>query len=104
MVLATDMSGHFEQLKSLKSLLPHQPDSSSPLERSKVLCAMLHSADISHPSKPWDIHKVWTSRLVNEFFRQGDLEKELDRQCSPLCDRNTTVVPESQVGETHRNT
>ena len=35
---------------------------------------------------------------MEEFFRQGDQEKELKRQCSPLCDRNTTLVPESQIG------
>ena len=60
---------------------------------------MLHCADISHPAKPWEIHKEWTLRLVNEFFRQGDMEKELGRPCSPLCDRNTTRIPESQIGE-----
>ena len=60
---------------------------------------MLHCADISHPAKPWEVHKEWTLRLVNEFFRQGDMEKELGRQCSPLCDRNTTRIPESQIGK-----
>lgn len=69
------------------------------LDRNKVLSMMLHCADISHPAKPWSLHDMWTCRLVSEFFRQGDMEKELGRQCSPLCDRNTTLVPESQIGE-----
>ena len=67
-------------------------------ERSKVLSMILHSADISHPAKPWELHSQWTPLLMEEFFRQGDQEKELKRQCSPLCDRNTTLVPESQIG------
>lgn len=99
MVLATDMSRHFEQIKTLRGVLSHQDSTVVPsLDRSKVLCLMLHCADISHPAKPWEVHKEWTLRLINEFFRQGDMEKELGRQCSPLCDRNTTLIPESQIG------
>lgn len=67
-------------------------------ERSKVLSLILHCADISHPAKSWELHSKWTPLLMEEFFRQGDQEKELKRQCSPLCDRNTTLVPESQIG------
>ena len=67
-------------------------------ERSKVLSLVLHCSDISHPAKPWELHSKWTPLLMEEFFRQGDQEKELKRQCSPLCDRNTTLVPESQIG------
>jgi len=67
-------------------------------EKSKVLSLILHCADISHPAKSWELHSKWTPLLMEEFFRQGDQEKELKRQCSPLCDRNTTLVPESQVG------
>jgi len=35
--------------------------------------------------------------LLEEFFRQGDLEKELGLPFSPLCDRNNTLVAESQI-------
>ena len=67
-------------------------------EKPKILSLFLHMADISHPGKPWDLHKDWTSRLIEEFFRQGDREKEMGLPCSPLCDRNTTLIPESQIG------
>ena len=67
-------------------------------ERSKVLSLVVHCSDISHPAKSWELHSKWTPLLMEEFFRQGDQEKELKRQCSPLCDRNTTLVPESQIG------
>lgn len=36
--------------------------------------------------------------LLEEFFRQGDLERELGLPFSPLCDRNNTLVAESQIG------
>ncbi|CAF4989558.1 unnamed protein product, partial [Rotaria socialis] len=52
MVLATDMSCHFTQLKTMKSLLS-LPEN---VEKAKALALILHCADISHPGKPWDIH------------------------------------------------
>ena len=39
----------------------------------------------------------WTERLVVEFFEQGDKERELQLQLSPLCDRNSTMVAQSQI-------
>lgn len=35
---------------------------------------------------------------MEEFFKQGDKEKSLGLPYSPLCDRNTTMVAESQIG------
>ena len=35
---------------------------------------------------------------MSEFFSQGDKEKELGMKPSPLCDRETTVIPNSQMG------
>jgi len=96
MVLATDMSSHFTQIKNMKSLLAHPEN----IEKSKVLSLVLHAADISHPSKLWRVHKPWTDLLMQEFFNQGDKEKEQGLPCSPLCDRNTTPVAESQASST----
>ncbi len=59
---------------------------------------VLHSADISHPGKPWPIHHAWTESLMEEYFKQGEKEKELVLPCSPLCDRDNTLVAESQIG------
>ena len=36
---------------------------------------------------------------MEEFFNQGDQEKELGLDMSPLCDRNTTQIPQSQIGK-----
>ena len=123
MVLSTDMSKHFLHLKHMKKVIG-SPDALVKHKKSvcccngcdnyilvisrwqqiqgeekpKVLSLFLHMADISHPGKKWEIHEKWTSRLIEEFFMQGDKEKELNLPCSPLCDRNTTAIPESQVG------
>lgn len=83
------------------------------------MCLIVHACDISHPAKPWELHERWTYqviidrsnrinqsisdsiifKLAEEFFRQGDKEAELGLPYSPLCDRKTTHVAESQVGE-----
>ena len=65
----------------------------------KALALILHCADISHPGKPWEIHHKWTSLLMEEFFRQGEMEKDLGLSFSPLCDRENTLVAESQIGK-----
>ncbi|XP_076374227.1 dual specificity calcium/calmodulin-dependent 3',5'-cyclic nucleotide phosphodiesterase 1A-like [Tachypleus tridentatus] len=95
MVLGTDMSSHFHHLKTIKTLISH-PELN--IDKAKAMALVLHCCDISHPSKEWRLHFPWTQLLMEEFFQQGDKEKELGLPFSPLCDRNTTLVAESQIG------
>ncbi|KAK1341079.1 hypothetical protein QTO34_017481 [Cnephaeus nilssonii] len=94
MVLATDMSCHFQQVKSMKTALQQLER----IDKSKALSLLLHAADISHPTKQWSVHSRWTKALMEEFFRQGDKEAELGLPFSPLCDRTSTLVAQSQIG------
>lgn len=68
------------------------------IDKSKAMSMVLHCADISHPAKEWDLHYKWTCQLLEEFFLQGDMEKKLGLPFSPLCDRNNTLIAESQIG------
>ena len=36
---------------------------------------------------------------MEEFFKQGDKEQEQGLDFSPLCDRQNTMVPQSQIGK-----
>ncbi|KAH8413271.1 hypothetical protein KR009_009547 [Drosophila setifemur] len=94
MVLGTDMTNHFQQMKAMRQLLTLQEPT---IDKQKVLSLVLHCCDIAHPAKQWGVHHRWTMLLLEEFFRQGDLEKELGLPFSPLCDRNNTLVAESQI-------
>ncbi|GAA50901.1 calcium/calmodulin-dependent 3' 5'-cyclic nucleotide phosphodiesterase [Clonorchis sinensis] len=94
MVLCTDMSLHFQQIKNMKTMITMPED----VDKTKALSLIVHCADIGHPAKKWSLHEQWTNMLCEEFFRQGDREKELNLPISPLCDRNTVVVPQSQLG------
>ncbi|XP_068688688.1 dual specificity calcium/calmodulin-dependent 3',5'-cyclic nucleotide phosphodiesterase 1A-like isoform X2 [Montipora foliosa] len=95
MVLATDMSSHFEQLRTMKAALSVL---GSQIEKSHALEFILHVSDIANPAKDWELHRQWTSRIMEEFFCQGDRELELGLPISPLCDRSVTCIPESQLG------
>uniref|UniRef100_A0A8I3S1U6 Phosphodiesterase n=1 Tax=Canis lupus familiaris TaxID=9615 RepID=A0A8I3S1U6_CANLF len=95
MVLATDMSCHFQQVKCMKTALQQLER----IDKPKALSLLLHAADISHPTKQWAVHSRWTKALMEEFFRQGDKEAELGLPFSPLCDRTSTLVAQSQIGE-----
>ncbi|XP_023568111.1 calcium/calmodulin-dependent 3',5'-cyclic nucleotide phosphodiesterase 1A isoform X3 [Octodon degus] len=94
MVLSTDMSGHFQQIKNIRNSL-QQPEG---IDRAKTMSLILHAADISHPAKSWRLHYRWTTALMEEFFLQGDKEAELGLPFSPLCDRKSTMVAQSQIG------
>lgn len=66
MVLATDMSYHFAQIKSMKNIL----SLGESIDKPKALSLVLHCADIAHPSKNWHLHEKWTYLLMEEFFTQ----------------------------------
>jgi len=64
----------------------------------EFLSFIIHAADISNPTKPLPIYKEWAQRCVDEFFKQGDLEKKMGMPISFNCDRNTVSLPQSQLG------
>lgn len=98
MVLATDMSKHFADLGKFKSRIAAQ--NFDPAQSDKQLCMNMgmHIADISNPSKKWDISFKWTEVLYEEFFAQGDKERELGMQISDLMDRTTINIAKSSIG------
>ncbi|KAF6768339.1 hypothetical protein AHF37_10570, partial [Paragonimus kellicotti] len=66
MVLCTDMSLHFQQIKNMKSMIT-MPEN---VDKTKALSLIVHCADIGHPAKKWSLHEQWTKVLCEEFFRQ----------------------------------
>merc|ERR1712032_1736603 len=66
--------------------------------RWEILVFMLHLADTSNPAKERPMFLLWTDRCLDEFFSQGDAERERGLPISPVCDRNETKKPDSQIG------
>ncbi|KAM9095982.1 3',5'-cyclic-AMP phosphodiesterase 4A isoform 2-T2 [Sarcophilus harrisii] len=105
MVLATDMSKHMSLLADLKTMVETKKVTSSGVllldnytDRIQVLRNMVHCADLSNPTKPLALYKQWTDRIMEEFFHQGDKERERGMEISPMCDKHTASVEKSQVG------
>ncbi|KAM9819890.1 cAMP-specific 3',5'-cyclic phosphodiesterase 4C-like [Syngnathus typhle] len=104
-VLATDMSKHMTLLGDLKTMVETKKVTSSGVllldhynERIQVLKNMVHCADLSNPTRPLPLYRQWTERIMEEFFRQGDKERERGMEISAMCDKHTASVEKSQVG------
>ena len=63
-----------------------------------VAAAILHAADISNPVRSDTASRAWADKIMEEFFRQGDLERASDLSLSPMCDRNETSLCSVQRG------
>lgn len=62
---------------------------------------MVHCADLSNPTKPLQLYRQWTDRIMEEFFSQGDRERERGMEISPMCDKHNASVEKNQVTHTH---
>jgi cAMP-specific phosphodiesterase 4 len=106
-VLATDMSKHMTLLANMKTMIETQLVDTAKgghlyldnySKKSLVLQNMVHCADLSNPAKPLVLYRSWTSNILEEFFQQGDKEREKGLNISPNCDRNKVDVNQSQIG------
>ncbi|KRY21863.1 putative 3',5'-cyclic phosphodiesterase pde-4 [Trichinella patagoniensis] len=104
-VLATDMSKHMSLLADLKTMVetkkvsgPGVPSLEKYSDRIQVLQNMIHIADLSNPAKPITLYQQWIDRLLEEYWKQGDRERELGLEISPMCDRRNVSREKSQVG------
>ena len=96
-VLGTDMSNHKHSLEFMNKCIDLNEKKEIPDEdKEKYMNLIVHSADISNPTKPFVVYYKWAELVVQEFYQQGDKEKELGLNCS--CDRNKVSLYKSQLG------
>ena len=111
-ILATDMMNHGKILSVIKTKVNAnknlQGNDNKALiikdsknifqEQEDLFDFIVHASDIAHNAKEFHISLKWVELLSNEFWGQGDKEKELGIPISFLCDRKDINVPKSQVG------
>jgi hypothetical protein len=66
-------------------------------DKIMILSNALHFADISNQTKKWDVCFKWTEYLYEEFWNQGDKERELGLPLGFLMDRYKVNISNSQV-------
>ena len=100
MILETDMAKHFEVLGKFRTRVTTLGDIDLRRTEDKelVMNMAIKCADIGHAAKCTELHEKWTAFVCEEFFHQGDLEKEKGLPVSMYCDRNNTDIPKSQAG------
>ncbi|KAI8333511.1 hypothetical protein EDC96DRAFT_525945 [Choanephora cucurbitarum] len=83
LILSTDMENHLA--------LEHQAYhlASCTLPKRTLSRLLLHAADISNMARPYEISKLWSDRITQEFLMQGDQEKKQQMPVSPGMDRDT---------------
>ncbi|VDN51106.1 unnamed protein product [Dracunculus medinensis] len=105
MVLATDMSRHFEYLTkfqqtvdTLQQLLKNCDEPRNSVSIS-ICRMMIKCADIGNPTREWSLCYKWAMRIVEEYFDQTKEETEKGLPLTmALFDRNTCNVPLTQCG------
>ena len=106
-ILATDMFFHKKILNSTQEKIPQikpdkyeflsQDNQSIISEQQCFLDFFIHAADLGHNSKLFKISIKWVELLSEEFWLQGDKEKELGISVSFLCDRQDVNIPKGQI-------
>jgi len=94
-VLGTDMVKHQQHLVEAQSKLGLADLSQ---EKNIVLPIFTHAADIGNLTRPFEVSRQWSAKVIQEFFEQGDKERELGLPVSFLCDRFTVRIEKSQIG------
>eukprot|EP00842_Homolaphlyctis_polyrhiza_P000172 jgi/Hompol1/1155/HPOL_001331-RA len=71
-----------------------------PKLKQTLVNAVLHAADISNPARPFALSMRWSDQVIQEFFNQGDLERDNDLPRSPNMDRDSTQQVQVQIAFT----
>ena len=123
MIMATDMSVHFDYLDRFQKRFPAPLSGSEgegegegegcgnggggaasgkePLsedDQNFAVAMLLHCSDISNPAKPFAAYADWTDRVLAEFYHQGVAEGAAGLNVSPFFDRAKPGVGKMQTG------
>ncbi|KAG9334721.1 hypothetical protein JZ751_007256 [Albula glossodonta] len=99
LILATDISRQNDYLSRFRTHLDKQDlNLGNASHRHFILQMALKCADICNPCRPWELSKQWSEKVTEEFFHQGDIERKLKLEISPLCDSQSNSVGNIQRG------
>uniref|UniRef100_A0A8C5U791 Phosphodiesterase n=1 Tax=Malurus cyaneus samueli TaxID=2593467 RepID=A0A8C5U791_9PASS len=109
MVLATEMTKHFEHVNKFVNSINKPMSESSNIEctaniknfpdnQTLIKRMMIKCADVANPCRPLELCIEWAGRISEEYFAQTDEEKRQGLPVvMPVFDRNTCSIPKSQI-------
>jgi cAMP-specific phosphodiesterase len=98
-VLATDMARHEELINAFTQMVGEGFNKSNDHHRRLVMQMLLKAADISNVTKPFEVSRKWAAAVTEEFYQQGDKEKEKGVTVLPMFDRAVnTELAKGQIG------
>eukprot|EP00931_Biecheleriopsis_adriatica_P007198 TRINITY_DN108506_c0_g1_i1.p1 TRINITY_DN108506_c0_g1~~TRINITY_DN108506_c0_g1_i1.p1 ORF type:complete len:577 (+),score=130.06 TRINITY_DN108506_c0_g1_i1:90-1820(+) len=97
-VLGTDMAVHKNHIEKMSSEM-EKAKTDQDIDKRTLEKYLMHMADIGHALRPVEQHQEWTRRVSQEFYTQGDREKELGLVPLALFDREKAPpLGKSQYG------
>jgi len=99
-ILATDLALFFPNKAKLLNLVTEEKFTWSILEHRMLIQAIAMTAsDLSAAAKPWEIQSETVKVIFEEFYQQGDAERQAGRTPMPMMDRHQPdQQAASQVG------
>jgi hypothetical protein len=99
-ILATDLAHHFKMASGIRALANSASARSNALDltvdseqRQLIQCALMTGADLGAVTKPWAAHHHVTMLVAEEFWAQGDLEREEFHEApAPMMDRQFSLA------------
>lgn len=96
-ILATDMVDHAVYVSDWKKI-NGEFDGENQEHRLTLMKLLIKCCDISNEIRPTQVSDRWLDRLLDEYFTQGDEEKEQGLPTLPFMDRTKTTRASAQVG------
>ncbi|KAG5482949.1 hypothetical protein LSCM1_06990 [Leishmania martiniquensis] len=98
-VLATDMARHGDLVKVFDEMTKGEYDIDKQESRRLVMETLMKAGDVSNVAKPFDMSRMWAMAVTEEFYRQGDMEKEKGVEVLPMFDRSkNNELARGQIG------
>jgi len=97
LVLATDMGLHTKYVGQWKRRIQEDHNLDKKDDQRLAMQMMLKMADISNCGRPHKIYRRWGEKISDEFYMQGDRERQLGLPISPFMNRKDPTVAKSQI-------
>ena len=90
MVLNSDISKHFTLMTAFKTKLGNNLNTESMEDRTLILSVTLRIVSSFKTVRDRGIFYKWMEKFFEEFYKQGDMEKQLELPISKFMDRENT--------------